>query len=47
MDEDPPLAHLIFSKPTRYLRNFDDAAIWAHVCSIFAGILLIFPFLIH
>ncbi|XP_044507601.1 probable DNA helicase MCM9 isoform X2 [Mangifera indica] len=30
MDEDPPLAHLIFSKPTRYLRNFDDAAIWAH-----------------
>ncbi|XP_031262197.1 probable DNA helicase MCM9 isoform X2 [Pistacia vera] len=30
MDEDPPLAHLIFSKPTHYLRFFDDAAVWAH-----------------
>ncbi|KAL5854986.1 hypothetical protein ACOSQ4_004788 [Xanthoceras sorbifolium] len=30
MDDDPPLAHLVFSQPTDYLRFFDDAALWAH-----------------
>ncbi|KAI9177751.1 hypothetical protein LWI28_018838 [Acer negundo] len=30
MNEDPPLAHLVFSHPIDYLRFFDDAALWAH-----------------
>ncbi|XP_038886882.1 probable DNA helicase MCM9 isoform X3 [Benincasa hispida] len=30
MDDDPPLARLLFSRPTEYLRIFDDAAVWAH-----------------
>ncbi|KAG6571851.1 probable DNA helicase MCM9 isoform X2 [Cucurbita moschata] len=30
MDDDPPLARLVFSHPTEYLRIFDDAAVWAH-----------------
>ena len=33
MDDDPPLARLVFSHPTEYLRIFDDAAVWAHVCN--------------
>lgn len=32
INEDPGLAHLVFSEPTEYLPRFDDAAIWAHVC---------------
>lgn len=39
IDEDPPLARLIFSQPTEYLRFFDQAAVWAHVCSRFLGII--------
>ncbi|XP_031744945.1 probable DNA helicase MCM9 isoform X2 [Cucumis sativus] len=31
MDDDPPLARLLFSRPTDYLRVFDDAAVWAHM----------------
>ncbi|TYK06912.1 putative DNA helicase MCM9 isoform X4 [Cucumis melo var. makuwa] len=31
MDDDPPLARLLFSRPTDYLRIFDDAAVWAHM----------------
>lgn len=34
MDDDPPLARLLFSRPTDYLRIFDDAAVWAHVCNL-------------
>lgn len=34
MDDDPPLARLVFSHPTEYLRIFDDAAVWAHVCNL-------------
>ncbi|KAH9658098.1 putative DNA helicase MCM9 [Citrus sinensis] len=30
LDEDPEIAHLVFSKPADYLRFFEDAAIWAH-----------------
>ncbi|GAV65332.1 MCM domain-containing protein [Cephalotus follicularis] len=30
IDEDPPLAHLVFTQPTDYLRYFDEAALWAH-----------------
>ncbi|KAK3185091.1 hypothetical protein Dsin_032377 [Dipteronia sinensis] len=30
MNEDPPLAHLVFSHPIDYLRFFNDAALWAH-----------------
>ncbi|KAK9943255.1 hypothetical protein M0R45_008869 [Rubus argutus] len=30
MDDDPPLAHLVFSQPTEYLRFLDEAAVWAH-----------------
>ncbi|KAI3439263.1 DNA helicase [Psidium guajava] len=30
VDYDPPLAHLVFSQPSQYLKDFDDAAIWAH-----------------
>ncbi|XP_037491168.1 probable DNA helicase MCM9 [Jatropha curcas] len=30
MDENPELAHLVFSQPTEYLRHFDQAALWAH-----------------
>ncbi|XP_038683525.1 probable DNA helicase MCM9 isoform X1 [Tripterygium wilfordii] len=30
MDDDPPLANLVFSQPSEYLRHFDDAALWAH-----------------
>ncbi|KAL5563311.1 hypothetical protein UlMin_033058, partial [Ulmus minor] len=30
MEEDPPLARLLFSQPTDYLRFFDQAAAWAH-----------------
>ncbi|XP_050363646.1 probable DNA helicase MCM9 [Argentina anserina] len=30
MDDDPPLAQLVFSQPTDYLRLLDDAALWAH-----------------
>ncbi|XP_043817195.1 probable DNA helicase MCM9 isoform X3 [Manihot esculenta] len=30
MDENPQLAHLVFSQPTEYLRHFDQAALWAH-----------------
>ena len=33
MDDDPPLAQSLFSQPTDHLRLFDDAAIWAHVCT--------------
>ncbi|KAL9174513.1 hypothetical protein ABFS82_02G057100 [Erythranthe guttata] len=29
MDENPPLAHLIFSQPTEYLPLFDESTIWA------------------
>ncbi|GFP86780.1 probable DNA helicase mcm9 [Phtheirospermum japonicum] len=29
MDENPPLAHLIFSQPTEYLPLFDESAVWA------------------
>ncbi|KAL0384438.1 UNVERIFIED_CONTAM: putative DNA helicase MCM9 [Sesamum radiatum] len=29
MDDDPSLAHLIFSQPTEYLPLFDESAIWA------------------
>lgn len=32
MDADPPLSHLVFSQPIEYLRFFDEAALWAHVC---------------
>lgn len=35
MDDDPPLAHLVFSQPTEYLRFLDEAAVWAHVCMQF------------
>ena len=31
MEDDPRLAHLIFTEPIRYLREFDKAAVWAHV----------------
>ncbi|XP_056163376.1 probable DNA helicase MCM9 isoform X2 [Syzygium oleosum] len=30
VDHDPPLAHLVFSRPSQYLNDFDDAAVWAH-----------------
>ncbi|WCJ18778.1 DNA replication licensing factor Mcm2 [Euphorbia peplus] len=30
MDQNPQLSHLLFSKPTHYLRFFDQAALWAH-----------------
>ncbi|XP_062077081.1 probable DNA helicase MCM9 [Humulus lupulus] len=30
MEDDPPLARLVFSQPTEYLRLFDQAAVWAH-----------------
>ncbi|KAJ4847145.1 DNA helicase mcm9 [Turnera subulata] len=30
VDDNPPLAHLVFSQPTLYLRHFDQAALWAH-----------------
>ncbi|XP_073311345.1 probable DNA helicase MCM9 isoform X2 [Primulina huaijiensis] len=29
MDENPPLAHLVFSQPAKYLALFDESAIWA------------------
>ncbi|KAL3814390.1 hypothetical protein ACJIZ3_015658 [Penstemon smallii] len=29
MDDNPPLAHLIFSQPTQYLPIFDESAVWA------------------
>ncbi|KAI3445760.1 hypothetical protein Pfo_002425 [Paulownia fortunei] len=29
MDDNPPLAHLIFSQPTEYLPLFNESAIWA------------------
>ncbi|KAA8536431.1 hypothetical protein F0562_028909 [Nyssa sinensis] len=29
MDDNPPLAHLLFSQPTEYLQLFDQAANWA------------------
>lgn len=35
MDDDPPLAQLVFSQPTEYLRFLDEAAVWAHVCMQF------------
>ncbi|KAJ7968253.1 DNA helicase [Quillaja saponaria] len=38
MEEDPQLAHLIFSEPTEYLRIFDRAAVWAH--NVVAGELI-------
>ncbi|KAF2320416.1 hypothetical protein GH714_027450 [Hevea brasiliensis] len=31
MDENPQIAHLVFSQPTEYLRHFDQAALWAHI----------------
>ncbi|PON89616.1 Nucleic acid-binding, OB-fold containing protein [Trema orientale] len=30
MEDDPPLARLVFSQPAEYLRFFDQAAVWAH-----------------
>ncbi|XP_024029253.1 probable DNA helicase MCM9 [Morus notabilis] len=30
LEDDPPLARLVFSQPTEYLRFFDQAAVWAH-----------------
>ncbi|KAL3724037.1 hypothetical protein ACJRO7_036110 [Eucalyptus globulus] len=30
VDYDPPLARLVFSQPSQYLNDFDDAAVWAH-----------------
>ncbi|KAI9120423.1 hypothetical protein K1719_007456 [Acacia pycnantha] len=30
MDDDPHLAHLIFTEPATYLQIFDQAAVWAH-----------------
>ena len=33
IDNDLPLAQSLFSQPTDHLRLFDDAAIWAHVCT--------------
>ncbi|XP_024162361.1 probable DNA helicase MCM9 isoform X2 [Rosa chinensis] len=30
LDDDPPLAQLVFSQPTEYLRFLDEAALWAH-----------------
>ncbi|KAI5661365.1 hypothetical protein M9H77_20688 [Catharanthus roseus] len=29
LDDNPPLAHLLFRQPTEYLQFFDEAAIWA------------------
>ena len=31
LEDDPPLARLVFSQPTEFLRFFDEAAVWAHV----------------
>ncbi|KAK7302544.1 hypothetical protein RJT34_13436 [Clitoria ternatea] len=30
MEDDPRIAHLLFSQPSAYLPVFDDAALWAH-----------------
>ncbi|XP_050212085.1 probable DNA helicase MCM9 isoform X1 [Mercurialis annua] len=30
LNDDPQLAHLVFSQPAGYLRHFDKAALWAH-----------------
>ncbi|KAM7264589.1 hypothetical protein ACFE04_002272 [Oxalis oulophora] len=30
LDEEPQLAHLLFTQPTHYLQFFDQAALWAH-----------------
>ncbi|KAM7263036.1 hypothetical protein ACFE04_000719 [Oxalis oulophora] len=30
LDEEPLLAHLLFTQPTHYLQFFDQAALWAH-----------------
>lgn len=42
IEDDPPLAQLVFTQPTQHLRIFDDAAFWAHVCDFYAKILHVY-----
>lgn len=35
VDDNPSLAHLVFSNPEQFLRQFNDSAILAHVCTQF------------